>query len=90
MANPQDMWAPLITLVPVGLVLGLVTFGRYAGRTPAPLTPGRVVPVAVIAVLLGPVAVSALGFFQWLLLLLILIGAILMVATLRTPPTLRH
>jgi hypothetical protein len=88
-ANATDMWASLITLVPVGLVLGLLTFGRYAGRTPAPPTPGRVVPVALVAVLLGPVAVSVLGLFQWLLLVMILVGAILMVAMLRTPP-LRH
>jgi hypothetical protein len=84
------MWASVITIVPVGLVLGLLTFGRYAGRTPAPATPGRVVPVAAVAVLVGPVAVAALGFFQWLVALLIVVGAILTVATLRTPPTLRH
>jgi hypothetical protein len=80
------MLESLITLVPVGLVLGLLTFGRYAGRTPAPPTPGRILPVAAVALLLGPVAVSVLGLFQWLLLLLILVGAILMIAMLRTPP----
>jgi phosphatidylserine synthase len=83
------MWASLITLVPVGLVLGLLTFGRYAGRTPAPVTPGRVVPVAAVAVVMGPVAVSALGFFAWLLVVMIVVAAGLMVATLRTPP-LQH
>ena len=80
------MWASLITLVPVGLVLGLLTFGRYGGRTPAPPTPGRVVPVAAVALLIGPVAAALLGLFQWLLLLVVLIGLILMIAMLRTPP----
>src|SRR4051794_16760068 len=90
--NAPPMVASLITLVPVGLVLGLLTFGHYAGRTPAPLTPGRVVPVAALALLLGPVAVSELGFLQWLLLLVTLVAAILVVAMLRTPPSppLRH
>jgi MFS family permease len=81
------MWASLITVVPIGLALGLLTFGRYAGHTPAPATPGRVLPVAILTLLLGPVALSALGVFTWLLLLLVLVGLILMAAMLRTPPT---
>ena len=83
------MWVSLLTLVPVGLVLGLLTFGRYAGRTPAPPTPGRIVPVAALAILIGPIAVAALGLFQWLLLLVVLVGGIFMFALLRTPP-LQH
>ena len=83
------MWVAFLTIVPVGLVLGLLTFGHYAGRTPAPPTPGRILPVAALAILIGPVAAAVLGVFQWLLLLVILVGGILMFAMLRTPP-LQH
>jgi MFS family permease len=80
------MLGSLLTLVPVGVALGLLTFGRYGDRTPVPLTPGRIVPVGIVAVLLGPVAVTVLGVFVWFLGIAILVAATAMVALLRTPP----
>ena len=84
------MLVSLITIVPVGLVLGLLTFGHYPGHEPPRPTPARVAPVALAAILIGPVAVSALGVFQWFLLLVILVGVLVMIAMLRTPPAVRH
>jgi hypothetical protein len=80
------MLGSLLTLIPVGVALGLLTFGRYGDRRPVPFTPGRIVPVGVVAVLLGPVAVTVLGVFVWLLGIAILVAAIAMVAMLRPPP----
>jgi len=88
-ANAVGMLGPLLTLVPVGVALGLLAFGRYGHRTPMPPTPGRILPVGAVAVLIGPVAVQALGFFVWLLGVAILVAAIAMVALLRTPPAPR-
>lgn len=59
------MWATLVTLVPVGAVLGLVALGE-----PRPLleaTWGNLVAIAAVALILGPVAVGVLGLFLWLL-----------------------
>jgi hypothetical protein len=83
--------AALLTIVPVGLVLGLIMFGTYGTHRPPAITPGRVIPVVLMTVVLGPVAVSAFGFFGWLIVLFVLVAAILMVAVLRNPPRpLRH
>lgn len=79
-------WEGLITVVPVGLALGLLVFGRYGRRRPVPPTPGRILPLIAVAVLLGPVLLNALGLFVWLLALAIIAAAVLMVAMLRTPP----
>ena len=81
--------AALLTLVPVGLVLGLIMFGTYGTHRPPAITPGRVIPVALLTVLLGPVAVLALGFVGWLAVLFALVALMLMAAMLRNPP-LRH
>ena len=84
------MLASLFTVVPVGLVLGLMVFGDYGRRAPLRPTPPRVIAVGATAVLLGPIASMELGLFGWLVLLLILVAGILMVAMLRTPsPPLR-
>ncbi|MEA2292556.1 MAG: hypothetical protein QOE86_195 [Solirubrobacteraceae bacterium] len=83
------MWTALVTLVPVGLALGLLAFGRYGERRPPAPTARSVAPVAAAALVLGPLAVAALGFFIWLVCVVIVAAAILMFAMLRTPP-LRH
>jgi hypothetical protein len=77
------------TLIPVGLVLALLMFGSYGTHQPPQITPGRVVPTALLAVLLGPVATLTLGLTGWLIGIVLLVGGILMTAMLRTPP-LRH
>jgi len=81
--------APLATLIPVSLALGLLMFGSYGTHRPPAMTPGRIVPVLALAVLVGPVTAAAIGLVMWLVLLVIVIAVILMVAVLRTPP-LRH
>jgi hypothetical protein len=83
------MWTALVTLVPVGLALGLLAFGRYGERRPPAPTARSVAPGAAAALVLGPLAVAALGFFIWLVCVVIVAAAILMFAMLRTPP-LRH
>ncbi len=88
MANRRAM-AAFATLIPVGLVLGLLMFGNYGTRRPPEPTPGRVVPVALLAALLGPVTAAAFGFLGWMAVMVVLVGLILMVAVLRNPP-LRH
>ena len=78
--------AALVTLIPVGLALGLLMFGEYGTHRPPAMTPGRVIPVLGLALLLGPVAVALLGLVVWLMLLVVLIAALVIVAMLRTPP----
>lgn len=84
-ANAGSM-AAFATLIPVGLVLGLIMFGTYGTHRPPAPTPGRVLPIAALAVVIGPVAVSVLGFVGWLAMLFVGLAVILMVAMLRTPP----
>jgi hypothetical protein len=79
----------LATVIPVGLVLGLLMFGSYGTHRPPQITVGRVLPTVALAVLLGPVATAALGLTGWLIGIVVLVGGILMTAMLRTPP-LRH
>jgi hypothetical protein len=81
--------AAFATLIPVGLVLGLLLFGSYGTRRGPELSPGRIAPVVLLAFLLGPVATAVLGFAGWLIGLVLLIGGILIFAMLRQPP-LRH
>jgi uncharacterized membrane protein len=83
------MWTALVTLVPVGLALGLLAFGRYGERRPPAPTAKRIAPVAVAAVMGGPVAVAVLGFVLWLVCIIIVAAALLMVAMLRTA-SLQH
>ena len=78
--------AALATLIPVGLALGLLLFGSYGTHRPPAMTPGRVIPVALLAILLGPVFVALLGLVAWLVLIVVLIVAFLMVALLRPSP----
>lgn len=88
-AKPAGMLA-LATIIPVGTVLGLLVFGSYGTHRPPEPTPGRIGPVAALAVLLGPVATSAFGIAGWLLGIVLLVGGILMTAMLRTPGQLHH
>lgn len=81
--------AALATIVPVGLVLGLLMFGTYGTHRPPAVTPGRVFPVVCLTVLLGPVTAGIAGFLGWMAVMFVLVAAILMVAVLRNPP-LRH
>jgi hypothetical protein len=81
--------AALATLIPVGMALGLLMFGDYGTHRPPAITPGRVIPVALLAILIGPIAVMALGFVGWLALVFVLVALGLMFALLRTPP-LQH
>lgn len=81
--------AAIATLVPVGLVLGLLMFGTYGTHRPPAVTVGRVVPVAALAALLGPVTATVFGFLGWMAVMFVLVAATLMVAVLRDPP-LRH
>jgi hypothetical protein len=83
------MFTDLLILVPVGLALGLVAFGRYGNRDPEP-TPARIALTAIAAVLLGPVAVDALGLFVWLLGVAAVVAAITMIAMLRPPAPPHH
>ncbi len=77
------------TIIPVGLVLALLMFGSYGTHRPPAMTPGRVIPTALLAIVLGPVATAALGLIGWLIGIVVLVTGILMAAMLRTPP-LRH
>ena len=76
--------ATLVSLVPVGLVLGLLAFGRYGGRHVEP-TRKRVAWVAAATVVAGPLALSAFGFFGWLLLVIAAVAALAAAALLRGP-----
>ena len=76
----------LATIIPVGTVLGLLLFGTYGTHRPPAPTPGRVAPVAALAILLGPVATAVFGLVGWLVGIVVLVAAILMAAMLRTPP----
>jgi hypothetical protein len=78
--------AALATVIPVGLVLGLLMFGTYGTHRPPAITPGRVVPVVALTILLGPVTAAAFGFVGWMAVMFLLVAAILMVAVLRNPP----
>lgn len=78
--------AAFATLIPVGLVLGLLMFGTYGTHRPPAVTPGRVVPVALLTLLLGPVTATTLGFVGWMAAMFVLVAVILMVAVLRNPP----
>jgi len=82
-AKPDGM-AALLTVVPVGLVLGLLVFGHYGDREPRPTRP-RIAATAAAAVLLGPVAVAELGLFVWLLGIAIVAAGITALAMLRAP-----
>jgi hypothetical protein len=83
------MWTALVTLVPVGLAMGLLAFGRYGERRPPAPTARRVAPVAAATLLCGPLAAAALGFLLWLVCVVIVTSAMLIVAMLRQPP-LQH
>lgn len=78
--------AALATLIPVGLVLGLLMFGTYGTHRPPAITPGRVVPIALLALLLGPITAASVGFVGWMAVMFVLLVATLMVAVLRNPP----
>lgn len=78
------MWIALLMLVPTGLVLGLMAFGRYGSRHVTP-TFRSVLVVGVASILLGPIAVLVLGFVAWMLLVGLGVVALTLLALLRTP-----
>lgn len=83
------MLATLLTLLPVGIVLGLLAFGDHGGPRLDP-TPGSFAAVATLAAILGPVAVSAIGLFLWLLFVALGVSLLTLVAVLRLPPEAAH
>jgi hypothetical protein len=83
------MFTDLLLLVPVGIALGLIAFGHHGDRRPE-LTPTRVALTAVATIVLGPVAVEALGLFVWLIGVAAVVCAITALALLRTPSPRRH
>jgi hypothetical protein len=66
------MWGIALSVVPIGLATGLLAFGQYAGRSPA-VSRVRVAAVVVGSVVVGPVALAVLGFWDWLMMLAVLI-----------------
>jgi hypothetical protein len=76
------MLLSLLTIAPVGLGLTLLVFG-VPERPLLALTPRNLGLVALAAVLLGPVAATALGFIGWLILLAGLVAAAVIAAGLR-------
>jgi hypothetical protein len=78
------MWAAFLMIVPTGLVLGLMAFGHYGRRDVRP-TFRSVFVIGVVAILVGPVAVLALGFLTWMIVVGLGVAALTMLALLRTP-----
>jgi hypothetical protein len=78
------MW-DLLALVPVGLAMGLLAFGRYGGRENEP-SRRAVVIVGIAAILAGPVAIEVLGFAQWLIAVATATGALTVYAVSRNGP----
>jgi hypothetical protein len=78
------MW-DLLALVPVGLALGLLAFGRYGGRTTEP-NRKTILIVGIAAILAGPVAIEILGFGQWLIVVATATGALTVYAVTRGGP----
>ncbi len=72
----------LLSLVPVGLGLFLLVFA-VPGRTLLEPTPANLAGTGVVAVVVGPVALIALGFLGWLAVIALLIGAVLLTAGLK-------
>ena len=66
LGEQRPMWRDLLAIVPVGLVLGLLAFGRYGGRSTEP-NRKTIALVGVAAILGGPVAMQLLGLGGWLL-----------------------
>ena len=88
--NPFRMWTTFMTIVPTGLVLGLIAFGTYGGRPRPVPTKARIAATAVASVVIGPVVAAAVGFFLWMTLVAAGAAALTMVALLRTPPPPHH
>jgi hypothetical protein len=79
------MLGEMVAIVPVSLVLGLLAFGRYGGRTTEP-NRRTVVLVAFGAVIAGPVAIELLTFTGWLLASGTATAAVTVYAALRGGP----
>lgn len=79
-----SVWAAFLMIVPTGLVLGLVAFGRYGSRDVRPNF-RNVIVVGIFATLLGPVAVLAVGFLAWIMLVAVGVALLTMLAVFRTP-----
>lgn len=71
----------VMSLVPVGLGLFLLTFGLPERRLLA-FTPRNTVLVGIAAVLVGPVALIELGLAGWLALIALLVACVLFLAGL--------
>jgi len=74
----------LLSTVPVGLCLFLLTFG-VPGRPFLSPTPRNLVLVAVAAVAIGPVAQLLLGFGGWLALIGAVVAGTVVGAGVRVP-----
>jgi hypothetical protein len=69
------MWGIVLSAVPIGLATGLLVFGQYGGRSPA-VSRVRVAAVAAASIVLGPVSLAVLGFWDWLMMLAFVILAL--------------
>jgi hypothetical protein len=66
------MWGIVLSAVPIGLATGLLAFGQYGGRSPD-VSRTRIAAVVAGSIAAGPVALAILGFWDWLLMLAVLI-----------------
>ena len=82
-ANGPPMVA-VLSLVPVGLGLFLLVFG-VPGRTLLAPTPLNLAGVGLVALIVGPVALLALGVVGWLVVIALLVGTVLVTAGLKPP-----
>ena len=74
----------LLSLVPVGLGLFLLAFGVPDRPLLAP-TPRNLAGVGLVALIVGPVALLALGLVGWLVVIALLVGTVLVAAGLKPP-----
>lgn len=72
----------VLSLIPVGLGLFLLVFG-VPGRTLLEPTPRNMAGTGLVAVVVGPVALMAVGFVGWLAVIALLVGAVLLSAGLK-------
>jgi len=72
----------LLSLVPVGLGLFLLAFG-VPGRPLLAPTPRNLAVVGAVSVATGPVALLALGFLGWLVVIALVVCAAVLATGLR-------
>jgi hypothetical protein len=83
-AANSDRVIAVLSLVPVGLGLFLLAFGVPERRLLAP-KPRNMALVAVLSVVVGPVALLTLSFAGWLTLIALLVAGVLLTAGLEPP-----